>query len=228
MCTLRPVPPTTQNKRYIHLLAWVFRCWNSLQELLGTFPLRFSLLSTMPFTPPGENRRSSCSVFPTMWRTCSIFCAWTLLFLTEVCAQSQQRYFFIYFLPQTQIFLKDLLDLKSKDPIWPFENHRQMTGVGRILCSMGCLGTCGALARNWMHWIQWILSTLFLNFAVMHRYYSIYMYRKYLSPQTNLYMWRKHHRRVWSNREPGVPRSLSSKYQMCVENHSESSSVFHS
>uniref|UniRef100_A0A668UAU3 Procollagen C-endopeptidase enhancer 2b n=1 Tax=Oreochromis aureus TaxID=47969 RepID=A0A668UAU3_OREAU len=45
----------------------------------------------MPFTPRGENRRSSCSVFPTMWRTCSIFCAWTVLFLTEVCAQSQQR-----------------------------------------------------------------------------------------------------------------------------------------
>uniref|UniRef100_A0A3B3YPN3 Procollagen C-endopeptidase enhancer 2b n=1 Tax=Poecilia mexicana TaxID=48701 RepID=A0A3B3YPN3_9TELE len=43
--------------------------------------------------PRSENKRSVCSVHNTMWRTCSIFCAWTLLFLTEVCAQSQQRTF---------------------------------------------------------------------------------------------------------------------------------------
>ncbi|MEQ2166662.1 Procollagen C-endopeptidase enhancer 2 [Goodea atripinnis] len=40
--------------------------------------------------PRGEIRRSACSVSPAVWRTC-IFGAWTLLFLTEVCAQSQQR-----------------------------------------------------------------------------------------------------------------------------------------
>lgn len=226
MCTLRPVPPTTQNKRYIHLLAWVFRCWKSLQELLGTFPLRFSLLSTMPFTPPGENRRSSCSVFPTMWRTCSIFCAWTLLFLTEVCAQSQQRYLFIYFFTPNSNFLERFIRLKKVRI--PFSLLKITVRWLELEEYCAVWAASGHVARNWMHWIQWILSTLFLNFAVMHRYYFIYMYRKYLSPQTNLYMWRKHHRRVWSNREPGVPRSLPSKYQMCVENHSESSSVFHS
>ncbi|XP_068437536.1 procollagen C-endopeptidase enhancer 2b isoform X1 [Clinocottus analis] len=45
----------------------------------------------MPFMSRVENRRRACSVNQTMWRTCSVFCAWSLLFLTEVCAQSQQR-----------------------------------------------------------------------------------------------------------------------------------------
>ncbi|MED6268812.1 Procollagen C-endopeptidase enhancer 2 [Characodon lateralis] len=44
--------------------------------------------------PRGEIRRNACSVSPAVWRTC-IFGAWTLLFLTEVCAQSQQRPIFI-------------------------------------------------------------------------------------------------------------------------------------
>lgn len=59
----------------------------------------FQLLNTMSFMPRGENRRSACSVNQTMWRTCGIFCAWSLLFLTDVCAQSQRRYTFIYFFP---------------------------------------------------------------------------------------------------------------------------------
>uniref|UniRef100_A0A3P8XAH9 Procollagen C-endopeptidase enhancer 2b n=1 Tax=Esox lucius TaxID=8010 RepID=A0A3P8XAH9_ESOLU len=42
--------------------------------------------------PPGENRRSGAwSVNPTMCRICGLFCAWGVLFLTEVCAQSQRR-----------------------------------------------------------------------------------------------------------------------------------------
>lgn len=53
-------------------------------------------LNTMSFMPRGENKRVAWSVNPTMWRTCSIFCAWSLLFLTEVCAQSQRRYTFIH------------------------------------------------------------------------------------------------------------------------------------
>lgn len=52
-------------------------------------PHQVQLPNTMPFMPRGENRR-------TMWRTCSVFCAWSLLFLAEVCAQSQRRYTFIY------------------------------------------------------------------------------------------------------------------------------------
>lgn len=57
----------------------------------GYFTPPFELQNTMPFMPRGENRRSACSLKPAMWRTCSIFCAWSLLFLTEVCAQSQRR-----------------------------------------------------------------------------------------------------------------------------------------
>ncbi|XP_075903459.1 procollagen C-endopeptidase enhancer 2b [Nelusetta ayraudi] len=48
----------------------------------------------MPFMPRDENRRSACcSVNQTMWRTGAIFCAWSLLLLTDVCAQSQRRVF---------------------------------------------------------------------------------------------------------------------------------------
>ncbi|XP_071341170.1 procollagen C-endopeptidase enhancer 2b isoform X1 [Trachinotus anak] len=58
----------------------------------GYFSPPCALLNTMPLMlPRGESRRSAGSVNPTMWRTCSIFCAWSLLFLTEVCAQTQQR-----------------------------------------------------------------------------------------------------------------------------------------
>lgn len=60
----------------------------------GYFSPPFQLLNTMPFMPRGENRRSACTGNPTMWRTCSIFCAWSLLLLTDVCAQSQRRYSF--------------------------------------------------------------------------------------------------------------------------------------
>lgn len=63
----------------------------------GYFSPPFELLSTLPFTARSESRRSVCSVYSTMWRTCGLFCAWTLLFMTEVCAQSQRRYTFIYF-----------------------------------------------------------------------------------------------------------------------------------
>ncbi|XP_024248196.1 procollagen C-endopeptidase enhancer 2 [Oncorhynchus tshawytscha] len=43
----------------------------------------------MSFMPRSENRRTGAwSVHPTMWRICSIFCAWGVLSLTEVCAQS--------------------------------------------------------------------------------------------------------------------------------------------
>lgn len=52
-------------------------------------------------------------------------------------------------------------------------------------------------------------------------------YHPPLLPQTNLHMRREHHRGVRSNREPGVPRSLPSKHQMCVENHSESNIPIH-
>ncbi|KAM9552823.1 procollagen C-endopeptidase enhancer 2-like [Salvelinus alpinus] len=46
----------------------------------------------MSFIPAGENRRSGAwSVHPIMLRICSLFCAWSVLFLTEVCGQSQRR-----------------------------------------------------------------------------------------------------------------------------------------
>lgn len=93
------LPPSNHAEQTLYSSAPACSCWNSSQELLGTFPHRLSeLLNTMPFMPRGENRRSACSVNPIMWRTCSIFCAWSLLFLSEVCAQTQQRYTFIYIL----------------------------------------------------------------------------------------------------------------------------------
>lgn len=79
----RSVPPTTQHKRHIHLLRLAV-AETPLRELHFS-PHR----STMSFVPRAETRRSA-----TMWRTCSVFCAWSLLFLAEVCAQSQQRYTF--------------------------------------------------------------------------------------------------------------------------------------
>lgn len=63
----------------------------------GYFSPPLERLNTMSFMPPGENRRSGAwSVHPIMLRICSIFCAWSVLFLTEVCAQSQRRYLFTF------------------------------------------------------------------------------------------------------------------------------------
>ena len=57
----------------------------------GYFSPPFEPLNTMSFMPRG-------SASPTMWRICSLFCAWILLFLAEVCAQTQRRYtFYSYF-----------------------------------------------------------------------------------------------------------------------------------
>lgn len=73
-----------------------------LQKLPAGTPGYFSpplhLLSIMPFMPRGENSRSARSVNQTMWRTCGVFCAWSLLFLTDVCAQAQRRYIFIVYI----------------------------------------------------------------------------------------------------------------------------------
>lgn len=86
----------------------------------GYFSPPSQLLHTMPHMPRGENRRSARSVTPTMWRTCSVFCAWSLLFLTEVCAQSQRRYTFIY------IFFFFQINFKA---LW-------VSKVSRISCSL--------------------------------------------------------------------------------------------
>lgn len=62
----------------------IFIC-SSLQLL--ELPAGPPALFTAPFeqfTSRGGN--------PTMRGTCSLFCAWSLLFLTEVCAQAQRRY----------------------------------------------------------------------------------------------------------------------------------------
>lgn len=85
-------------------------------------PTVSQLLHTMPFMPRGENRRSARSVQPTMWRTCSIFGAWSLLFLTEVCAQSQRRYTFIYIF----FFSSPKINFKA---LW-------VSKVSRISCSL--------------------------------------------------------------------------------------------
>ncbi|KAL3040389.1 hypothetical protein OYC64_011421 [Pagothenia borchgrevinki] len=37
--------------------------------------------------PRGEKRAGNT----TMWRTCSVFTLWSLMFLTHICAQSQRR-----------------------------------------------------------------------------------------------------------------------------------------
>lgn len=134
------VPPTAQNKRYIHvheLAVAQTPCRNSWV----LFPPSFQLLSTMSFMLQGENRRSACSIYPTMWRARSIFCAWTLLFLTEVCAQSQRRYIFISFLSYSFEWL--LFWGGIRDSVEAVETQ---TGIYRgIFSRLGCL--C-AMARN--------------------------------------------------------------------------------
>lgn len=72
----------------------IFSLCSSLQPaklppgtFLGSFPHRSS--HWLSFMPRSENRRTGAwSVHPTMWRIYSIFCAWGVLSLTEVCAQS--------------------------------------------------------------------------------------------------------------------------------------------
>ncbi|XP_037613370.1 procollagen C-endopeptidase enhancer 2b isoform X2 [Sebastes umbrosus] len=81
---------STQNKRYIHLLQLAV-AETPRRNSLATLHHRLSCWNTMPFMSRWENRRRACSFNPTMWTTCSLFCAWSLLFLTDVCAQSQQR-----------------------------------------------------------------------------------------------------------------------------------------
>lgn len=61
------------------------------------FPWSCLLPNTMSFMSRVNTRRGARSVNQTMWRTCGVFCAWILLFLTDVCAQSQRRYRFIFF-----------------------------------------------------------------------------------------------------------------------------------
>lgn len=102
--------PSYHAEQTLYSSAPACSCRNSPQELLGTFPPPIQLLNTMPFMPRGENRRSARSVDQTMWRTCGIFCAWSLLFLTDVCAQSQRRYtiyFIFFFLHWFESFLSE-------------------------------------------------------------------------------------------------------------------------
>ncbi|XP_029698299.1 procollagen C-endopeptidase enhancer 2b isoform X2 [Takifugu rubripes] len=72
------------------------RSGSQLQKLSAGTPEYFSpwswlLPNTMSFMLRVNTRRGARSVNQTMWRTCGVFCAWILLFLTDVCAQSQRR-----------------------------------------------------------------------------------------------------------------------------------------
>lgn len=99
--SLCSVPPTPQNKRYIHALRLaVAETLRRNSRVL--FPLE---PNTMSFMLRVNTRRGARPVNQTMWRTCGGFCAWILLFLTDVCAQSQRRYKFL--LSFTELILKE-------------------------------------------------------------------------------------------------------------------------
>ena len=72
----------------------------------GYFSPPLERLNTMSFMPAGENRRSGAwSIHPIMLRICSVFCAWSVLFLTEVCGQSQRRYLFTFYFYFLQLII---------------------------------------------------------------------------------------------------------------------------
>lgn len=61
---------------------------------------------------------------------------------------------------------------------------------------------------------SWTGLLLFLLLSDLYYVFSI-------NPQTVISMWRQHNGRFRSYRQPGLSGSVSSKHQVCVENHSK-------
>lgn len=100
------------------------RSGSQLQKLSAGTPEYFSpwswlLPNTMSFMLRVNTRRGARPVNQTMWRTCGGFCAWILLFLTDVCAQSQRRYKFL--LSFTELILKEGSYILTRSPV--FHQH---------------------------------------------------------------------------------------------------------